>query len=350
MDNTRQELVSYAVLYDSYILYTDHFPNHDAFHQLIKFKIFDGDWDQLKQNWGPGCTLYDELLKDVKIWEESFERVQTKARELELSEGQLVNFIELCLELFMKVCNYHSVYDFSNIWIENRLDQNHRSFNEFKFFDYLNQGFGEERVFNYLIEKGNIENLKKLYHVNSEELENLLERYNSDGLILGKDALTLMTSFESQINGDIKVALGGSEHFFSQSFDYEYNDRSYTIYCNGRTDVDFMLSYDLKKSSFNDLLREFNSLITVGVVISGLTGVIDMCEYGEWEYYTKSVKIIDSNGQKIEDQELISEIWNDVDFDYLNELIPTFSEDDALDPSIRLGINEDAEFSGFKFL
>lgn len=180
-----------------------------------------------------------------------------------------------------------------------------------------------------------------------EESNLLLEKYASDGQIAGKDALILLMSFESQINGDIKVALGGSEYFFSQSFDYEYNDQNYTIHCNGRTDVDFILSYNLKERALNDLLREFNSVITVGVVISGLTGVIDSCEYGDWEYYAKSVNIFDSNGQKIEDQELISEIWEDIDFQYLNELIPTLMEGDEFDPTIRLGINSEAKFSGF---
>lgn len=347
MDNTWQELVSYAVLYDSYIHYTDHFPNHDAFHQLIKFKIFDGDWDQLRQNWAPGCALYEELLKDTKVWEESFERVQSKANELRLSEEQLVNFIDLCVELFMKACNYHSIYDFSNLFIGNSLDQNHRSFNQFKFFDYLNKGFGDERVFNYLIKKSSIETLKVSCKVNTDESNRLLEKYASDGQIEGKDALNLMISFESQINGDIKVTLCDSEHFFSQSFDYNYLDQQYIIYIDGRTDLELTLSYNLEERNFNDLLREFNSLMKVGVVTSGLTGIIDSCEYGEWEYYAKSVKIIDSNGQKIEDQELISEIWEDIDFQYLNELIPTLVEGDELDPTIRLGINSEVAFSGF---
>jgi Icc-related predicted phosphoesterase len=349
MNRTQQELVSYAVLYSSFLRYSDHFPNHDAFHQLLKFKIFDGDWDQLTQNYAPGCALYDELLKDVKVWEESFDRVRSRLGELKLSNDQLVNFIDLCIELFMKTSDYHSVYDFSNIFVGHELDQKHRRYNEFKFFEYLNRGFGEEKVFDYLISMGNIESLKASYYVNEEEANKLLEQYSSGGRITGEDALKLITTFESQITGDIKVTLGDSEHFFTQTFEHIYNDKQYTIKIKGRTDIELILSYSLKEKNFSDLIREFNSLMKVGVVLSGLTGVINYCEYGDWEYYNKSAKIVDSNGQIIKDEALISAILDDIDFEYLNSLVPTMVEGDDFDSSIRLGINSIAEFSGFNF-
>lgn len=145
----KQDLISFVILFENYLGYNEKQSMQDL-HQLIKHKIFDGDWDEFKSNWSAGLDKYDKLTEGVNTYEEGFDRMVDVLRGLSLSNGAIGSFLELTLEMYFTTSSSAGVIEFE-INEENQFDKQHPNYPKFKLFEYLSSAMGEDVVMGFLV-------------------------------------------------------------------------------------------------------------------------------------------------------------------------------------------------------
>lgn len=143
-------LISYTLLLGSFVRYKD-YKSEDSLHKLIKRKICNGDWEILKNCWGPSIEKYEQLMSIGETWSESFVQMQSEIRNLEsISEKQIDRFIELCVQIFLPFANNFDGDEMNNNF---ELNKDHHGYGYLIFFQYLNNGFGGNIVFENLFKE-----------------------------------------------------------------------------------------------------------------------------------------------------------------------------------------------------
>jgi len=148
LTNSRQNLISFAVLFENFFDYNEKKSMEDL-HQLIKHKIFDGNWDEFRSNWSKGLEMYDNIIDGINSYEEGFDRMVNKLKELPLSDESKKSFLELTLEMYHETSS-SGVIEFE-INEENQIDKQHPNYSKFKIFEYLSRSMGDDVVLNFLI-------------------------------------------------------------------------------------------------------------------------------------------------------------------------------------------------------
>lgn len=71
-------LVAVSMIAGNYFEYAAKYASMDEFHQVLKFQLFDGDWDKFKEAWPLGFELYTStLFHEIETWEEVFTKINT---------------------------------------------------------------------------------------------------------------------------------------------------------------------------------------------------------------------------------------------------------------------------------
>jgi hypothetical protein len=311
MAPVRQDLVSFAILFENYLGYSKKKGDQGDLHQLLKFKIFDGDWEEFRTNWGPGLALYRELVKDIKTYEEGFERVQNKAKDLELTDNQLFSFIDLCLDLFLYTSGYQSVQEFSDIFVGSDLNSSHKNYPQFKIFKYLNDGFGGNKVLEYLIQKSD------------SEVQELTDKLKNDGVLKGEDGLKLMHSLGSELNGaKIEVYLPEVlTNYPVRSLRYSFDGNEYDLTCDGHSYESVVFTYKIEEANRAQVISELEKLFEKGKEVDKSQGAWEDEDWDliEFEFYFDTFSVKTVLGEKISDQDLIKQIWDDIDINLFFE-------------------------------
>lgn len=69
-------LIALSMVSDKYIQYSVSKNSHDDFHQLLKYKIFDGDWDKLSEEWPKGLEIFNEIfLAGTESWDDVYSNI-----------------------------------------------------------------------------------------------------------------------------------------------------------------------------------------------------------------------------------------------------------------------------------
>ena len=70
-------LIAVSMVAGKYFNYIDKYSSQDDFHQLVKFKLFDGNWDNLKEAWPSGYELYSSnFFHAIETWEDVYTKIQ----------------------------------------------------------------------------------------------------------------------------------------------------------------------------------------------------------------------------------------------------------------------------------
>lgn len=70
-------LIAVSMVAGKYFNYVDKYSSQDNFHQLVKFKLFDGNWDNLKEAWPSGYELYSSnFFHAIETWEDVYTKIQ----------------------------------------------------------------------------------------------------------------------------------------------------------------------------------------------------------------------------------------------------------------------------------
>jgi hypothetical protein len=71
-------LVAVSMIAGNYFEYAAKYASMDEFHQVLKFQLFDGDWDKFKEAWPLGFELYTStLFHEIETWEDVFTKINT---------------------------------------------------------------------------------------------------------------------------------------------------------------------------------------------------------------------------------------------------------------------------------
>ncbi len=71
-------LVAVSMIAGNYFEYAAKYASMDEFHQVLKFQLFDGDWDKFKEAWPLGFELYTSILfHEIETWEDVFNKINT---------------------------------------------------------------------------------------------------------------------------------------------------------------------------------------------------------------------------------------------------------------------------------
>lgn len=71
-------LVAVSMIAGNYFEYSAKYASMDEFHQVLKFQLFDGDWDKFKEAWPLGFELYTStLFHEIETWEDVFTKINT---------------------------------------------------------------------------------------------------------------------------------------------------------------------------------------------------------------------------------------------------------------------------------
>ena len=146
---TKQNLISFTVLFENFFGYNEKKSMEDL-HQLIKHKIFNGNWDEFRSNWSSGLDMYDKIIDGINTYEEGFERVVKILKELPLPDDSKKSFLELTLEMYHETSPTSGVIE-SEINDENQINKQHPNYSKFKIFEYLSNALGDDIVLNFLI-------------------------------------------------------------------------------------------------------------------------------------------------------------------------------------------------------
>lgn len=146
---TKQNLISFTVFFENFFEYNEKKSKEDL-HQLIKHKIFDGNWDEFRSNWSIGLDMYDKIIDGINTYEEGFDRVVKILKELTLSNDSKKSFLELTLEMYHETSPTSGVIE-SEINDENQINKSHPNYSKFKIFEYLSNAMGDDVVLNFLI-------------------------------------------------------------------------------------------------------------------------------------------------------------------------------------------------------
>ena len=149
LKNSRQTLISFTVFFENFFGYNEKKSMGDL-HQLIKHKIFDGNWDEFRSNWSTGLDMYDKIIDGINTYEEGFDRVVKILKELPLSDDSKKSFLELTLEMYHETSPTSGVIE-SEINDENQINKQHPNYSKFKIFEYLSNALGDDIVLNFLI-------------------------------------------------------------------------------------------------------------------------------------------------------------------------------------------------------
>ena len=146
---TKQNLISFTVFFENFFEYNEKKSKEDL-HQLIKHKIFDGNWDEFRSNWSIGLDMYDKIIDGINTYEEGFDRVVKILKELTLSNDSKKSFLELTLEMYHETSPTSGVIE-SEINDENQINKSHPNYSKFKILEYLSNAMGDDVVLNFLI-------------------------------------------------------------------------------------------------------------------------------------------------------------------------------------------------------
>ena len=149
LKNSRQTLISFTLFFENFFGYNEKKSMGDL-HQLIKHKIFDGNWDEFRSNWSTGLDMYDKIIDGINTYEEGFDRVVKILKELPLSDDSKKSFLELTLEMYHETSPTSGVIE-SEINDENQINKQHPNYSKFKIFEYLSNALGDDIVLNFLI-------------------------------------------------------------------------------------------------------------------------------------------------------------------------------------------------------
>ena len=147
--NSRQNLISFTVLFDNFFGYKEKKSMGDL-HQLIKHKIFEGDWDEFRANWSKGLDMYDKIIDGINSYEEAFDRMVKILSELPLSDDAKKSFLELTVEMYHETSSTSGIIE-SEINDENQINKQHPNYSKFKVFEYLSSAMRDDIVLNFLV-------------------------------------------------------------------------------------------------------------------------------------------------------------------------------------------------------
>jgi hypothetical protein len=228
-------------------------------------------------------------------------------------DDQLFSFIDLCLDLFLYTSGYQSVQEFSDIFVGLDLNSNHKNYPQFKIFKYLNDGFGGNKVLEYLIQKAD------------SEVQELTDKFKNDGVLKGEDGLKLMHSLGSELNGaKIEVYLPEVTLNFTVSLKYSFDGNDYEVSCDGYSDESVTTVYHIEEENRNQIISELEQLLEEGKEVRP-SGELNY-ELNEFEFLSDTFSVKSVSGEEISDQDLISKLWDDIDVDLLFENIPEITE------------------------
>lgn len=145
----KQNLISFTVFFENFFGYNEKKSMGDL-HQLIKHKIFNGNWDEFRSNWSTGLDMYDKIIDGINTYEEGFDRVVKILKELPLPDDSKKSFLELTLEMYHETSPTSGVIE-SEINDENQINKQHPNYSKFKIFEYLSNALGDDIVLNFLI-------------------------------------------------------------------------------------------------------------------------------------------------------------------------------------------------------
>ena len=149
LKNSRQTLISFTVFFENFFGYNEKKSMGDL-HQLIKHKIFNGNWDEFRSNWSTGLDMYDKIIDGINTYDEGFDRIVKTLKELPLSDDSKKSFLELTLEMYHETSPTSGVIE-SEINDENQINKQHPNYSKFKIFEYLSNALGDDIVLNFLI-------------------------------------------------------------------------------------------------------------------------------------------------------------------------------------------------------
>ena len=91
----------------------------DDFYQLLKHKIFDGDWDALKAEWEKGHAIFKEIWENAESWSDIYKNLDKYFKEhinkaSKLSENKIASIIYE-IWLFTSSVNLETVYDYDEL-------------------------------------------------------------------------------------------------------------------------------------------------------------------------------------------------------------------------------------------
>lgn len=163
----KQNLISFSLLLDGFLGYNEKKTNQNDFHQLLKNRIFNGDWNEMSINYGAGCELYDELQEGIDNYDSAFDRFEKIINSFSISGEAIDDFIELCIEMYLFTNstskNLTGKQIFSGDELDNKgnLNTKHPNYSKLFFFQYLNNGFKGDKVLKILQNKITSQNEKK---------------------------------------------------------------------------------------------------------------------------------------------------------------------------------------------
>jgi len=145
------QLISFSMILMEFLDYTEK-KSIDDLHQLMKHKIFNGDWELFRNCWESGLEKFDQLKEGIETYEEAFINIENQIKNFDsISEKQFTGFIELCVELFETFTDQIG-FDGDEMKNKFELNSNHKHYNKFKFFQNLNKGFGNNMVYEKIYE------------------------------------------------------------------------------------------------------------------------------------------------------------------------------------------------------
>lgn len=91
----------------------------DDFYQLLKYEIFEGDWDAFKAEWKKGHAIFKEIWKDVESWNDIYENLDKYFKEhinkpSKVSENKIASIIYE-IWLYTSSVNLETEYDYDEL-------------------------------------------------------------------------------------------------------------------------------------------------------------------------------------------------------------------------------------------
>ena len=68
-------LIALAMVSDKHFKYNEAKGSHEDFHQLLKNKIFEGNWENFKEEWPKGLAIFREVLWVGEGWSDVYENI-----------------------------------------------------------------------------------------------------------------------------------------------------------------------------------------------------------------------------------------------------------------------------------
>lgn len=185
-------LIAVSMVAGKYFNYIDKYSSQDNFHQLVKFKLFDGNWDNLKEAWPSGYELYSSnFFHAIETWEDVYTKIQvyfdqhigfaSAESEYKLAGVLYDMWIASCRDLDTK---YEELKPLYSIKFEGNVTESppfgyltNTAKNNFSFLSKLYKIFGKNHLWKAFISR--LENPFQFFQLGYQLINDGLNNFNS---------------------------------------------------------------------------------------------------------------------------------------------------------------------------